>query len=222
MKNIKFKTIISLALISYIVLIASQLVNEWEDMKLGFIQGFNTAKQEDINITGYNTYFITVIPKESVLSFPEKIQNFKFNEEINFRYNKLKVIYPVSTNLTLRLKIYKVMCTLLSFILVAVFVYIPFQFYGLMKSLQKEIFFDIEIKKRFNKIGIALMTAYWSTLLANYLFFQLKKSLFAFENYEIVKEHTNVIWLVLSFLFIILAEMISRGVKMKEDQELTI
>jgi hypothetical protein len=104
----------------------------------------------------------------------------------------------------------------------AVYVYIPFQFYGLMKTMHKEIFFELRNKKRFNNIGIALLTVYLAELLVNYLHFHIHNSLFAFDDYTIIKEPTNVIWLILSMLSMIIAEMISRGVKIKEEQELTV
>ena len=222
MKNIKFKSIISIALVCYIVFIASIFVDEWEDMKVGFLQGRNAASTIKNDEQGGDTFYITVAPKESVLNFPETMQNIKTNKNVKVRYYKMKVVYPVGSKLNLRNRIYSGIFTFLALVVFAVFVFIPFQFYGLMKTLQKEIFFDMKNKKRFINIGAALGIAYWAIFLGNYLSFQINKSLFEFKDYIIIKEHTSVIWLLLSIVTLIIAEMISRGIKLKEEQELTI
>lgn len=222
MKNIKFKSIISIALVCYIIFIASIFVDELEDMKVGFLQGKNAASRLINDEQGSDTFYISVAPKVSVLNFPETMENIKCNEEIKIRYYKMKVMQPIGLKLNLRNKIYRVICTFLAFVVYAVFVFIPFQFYGLMKTLQKEIFFDVKNKKRFINIGAALGIAYWAIFLANYLSFQISNSLFEFKDYVIIKEHTNVIWMLLSLVTLIIAEMISRGIKLREEQDLTI
>lgn len=222
MKNIKFKSIISIAIICYVVFIASYFVNEWEDFKLGFFRGYNSDSLEQPDEIGGETYFITVAPKESVFSFPEKIQNIRFNKEVNLRYHKMKVISPSTLQLNQRNKIYKRIFSFLSLVVFAVFIFIPVQFYRLMKTIQKEIFFDLKNKKRFNDIAIALLIAFWSIFIANYLYFKIINSLFEFEDYVIIKDQPNYILILLCLVSMIVAETISRGIKMKDEQELTI
>ncbi|MFA9391484.1 MAG: DUF2975 domain-containing protein [Prolixibacteraceae bacterium] len=222
MKKLKFNTLISIVMISYVVLLAATFLNEWEDMKMGFIQGYSAASLEKENKKGDDVYYLTVKPKESVLSFPEKLQNIKLNQEVKFRHHKMKVVLPAGKFLSKKDKIFGVITVFLSFIVFVVYLYIPFQFYGIMKNMQKELFFDLSNKKRFNNIGIALSFAFWSIFLGNHLFFQIKNSLFEFEDYVIIRDQTNFIWMLLSLVCLIVAEMISRGIKMKKEQEFTI
>jgi hypothetical protein len=69
----------------------------------------------------------------------------------------MKVLYANDIQLSPKHKFYKALCTFLSFIIFAVYVYIPFQFYGLLNTFKREIFFELKIKKRFNCIIICLI-----------------------------------------------------------------
>jgi len=54
------------------------------------------------------------------------------------------------------------------------------------------------------------------------LFYEIKQELFQFEEYKIIRGKVDGIWLLIGLVMMIIAEMLSRGVEMKKEQELTV
>lgn len=220
----KIKILATFSIIAYLLLIASTFVREWEDMKIGIIQGSQDAQSENTskNVPKNDVYFLTVAPKKSVLSFPESLLNLKTQNNVELRYHKMKVILSEGITLSNKDKLLKFICTLCALIVFAVFVFLPYQFIKLMRSLRKEEFFDIQNIKRFGYIGKALIILYLAMAISNDFYYEISKSLFEFENYKIIKDGNDIIWLLIGLVFLIVAKTISQGVEMKKEQELTI
>ena len=220
MKSIKLKLLVTFSIFAYFLLFVSTFAREWEDMKMGFIQGYQDAESK--NTLKNDVYFLTVAPKKSVLSFPESLLNLKTQNDVELRHYKMKVNLPDGITLSKKDKLLKFICTLCAFIVFAVFIFMPFQFFKLMQSVKNEEFFDSKNVRRFGYIGKALVVAFLAITISNNFYYQINKSLFEFDNYKIIKDGNDVIWLLLGFVFLIVSKMISQGVDIRKEQELTI
>lgn len=222
MKSTSFKILILFASIAYALMIITNIAHEWDDLKMGFIEGYTTANSEKANQSSFRTYFLTVSPFGSVLNFPDRIVNMKTNQEINSRYYQMRILMPEKTKLPFRLKLYNGIQIILSFFLLAIYIFIPFQFYRLMNDVNKGKIFEKETIKIFSRIGVSLLLFYFALGAFNLISYEIKTSLFSFEHYQIERDITDVIWFVLGLVFMIISEVFTRGIKMKEEQELTI
>jgi len=221
MKHASFKFIITFAAFAYAFMVANTFAHEWEDFKMGFLYGSGAADKNDSKLAG-EVYFLTLAPKSDVLSFPEKIQNLKTEATLNARFHKLKVLQPADQPLSLKSKIYRVINTIIAFIVFGIYIYIPFQFYQFIQAVNKGTIFDEKTVQKIRRIGNSLILIFCCISVSSVLFYEIKQELFQFEEYKIIRGKVDGIWLLIGLVMMIIAEMLSRGVEMKKEQELTV
>jgi hypothetical protein len=224
MKNIKIKkrlpALVSFAVLIYLLLFLTFIKDNADDFLMGFTTGYQQSSTKENTLP--DVYFLKVKPKSGVMSFPDSLVNLKTNERSSTRYFDMRATFSHEKPKPSFVPLCETLKVFLSFLVFAIFIFIPVKFYQLMKTFKKEIVFDQLNIKRIRLIGKALILLFLIDELYNYLSFKVNSALFSFSNYQIVKERTDLIWLLLGIIILIFAEIISRGKALKEEQDLTI
>ncbi|MDD3788368.1 MAG: DUF2975 domain-containing protein [Petrimonas sp.] len=162
--------------------------------------------------------------KEGSNSFPDTITNLKTDVRMRADYNLITVRYnnieDVKEN---------IVTSIISFIISIFFLYafiaIPIVFYKLILSVYRNDIFNNRNVKRLNRMGILYLTAYFSMILLYYLQFIRIKRLIELKDYDItlmpIIDSTSGM-LLLGVILFIMGNVMSRAIKLKEEQDLTI
>jgi hypothetical protein len=201
------------AMLTYCLLLLSSIVDGWDDFKLGFNESKALRGQ---------TYFVDLKAKASYLSFPDSILNLRTGNKLDIRYDKVQVRATVEPNSVKYADYYLIVLCVLAMVLFFIGIYIPIQFFRLMKSLILEVVFDENNVKYMYRIGVSLLVFYVVCFMMNYITCLMNLVMFDFADYIIQRETTDVIWLLLGFVVLLFAEIVSKGSKIKEEQDLTI
>ena len=202
-----------LATLAYCLLLFSSFTEGLDDFKLGFQEGYSFKLQ---------TYFVDLKAKKSISSFPDSLTNIKTGEKVNIRYNKAQVraaVIPLPEN---SIGMFQLIETLISFISIFIVIYIPILFFKLMKTLMHEVVFDKKNIRYLRKIAVLLIAYYIVDFITNYISYRMNVSLFDFIDYKILREPTDIIWLLLGVVLLLFAEILTKGSKIQEEQDLTI
>ncbi len=204
-----------LAILAYCLLLLSSIIDGWDDFKLGFKEGFKDTPKKEF-------YFVDMKAKQGFASFPDSITNIKTGDKVNIRYDKAQLkatIVPIQGK---SLFIYELIESLLALVIFFIGIYIPVLFFKLMSTLYFEVVFDKKNIRYIQKIGILLLLFYVVYFIFNYISYLVNISLFTFSNYTIQREPTDIVWILLGIVVLLFAEIVSKGSKIQEEQDLTI
>jgi len=202
-----------LATLVYCLFLFSSLTEGWDDFKLGFQEGYSFKVQ---------TYFVDLKAKKSISDFPDSLTNIKTGEKVNIRYDKAQVRASVIPVQEKSIDKYQFIGTLIALISIFIVIYIPVLFFKLMKTLMHELVFNKKNIWCLRKIAILLIVYYIVEFITNYISYRMNVSLFDFTNYKIQREPADMIWLLLGVVLLIFAEILTKGSKIQEEQDLTI
>jgi hypothetical protein len=225
-KKKKLSLLVVFAGIAYVYLFLTMVKNNLDDFLMGFTEGYqdetkHLSKDASEQVQP-DVYFMHVKPKSGIMCFPDSLVNLKSGETVNTRYYEMRVATPSNSSQPTIIKVYKGINIFLTIIVLVIFIFIPVKFYQLMKSFKKEIVFDKRNIQKIRLIGKSLILLFLISELLNYLSFEINSVLFNFSNYKLVQERPEVLWLLFGIVVLIVAEIISRGSVLKEEQELTI
>ncbi|MDA3816597.1 MAG: DUF2975 domain-containing protein [Prolixibacteraceae bacterium] len=235
---LSLKTLVWLAGIAFGFMIVSSFINGFEDFKMGFYRGAgspignnrltdtvkpNNAVGDDYKFQiAPDVYFLKLAPKKSIFNFPDSIENIKTKSKTSTRYYRMKAALPASTLLPSRVRMYSGISVFLSLLITVAYIFLIINLFLLLSSLQSEAVFEMDNIKQLRMIGIALVLIFILMSVANYLYFLANKILFEFEHYNILYDKADTIHLFLGVVILIVAEIINRGLKLKQENELTI
>jgi membrane protease YdiL (CAAX protease family) len=167
-----------------------------------------------------DSYEFFVTAKDGFASFPDSLVNLKNNQTIKAKYAKMSVLVPYSKPEVSAM--FFVFITIVVLILLIASVRIPIHFYKLIGLIKKEFIFEQKSIRLLRWLGLELLVVYFLSLLGSYFGHQFDCSLFAFSEYELVMESVDPIWLLLGIVTFLIAEILSKALVIKEEQELTI
>lgn len=222
MKKSSLNALLLFAGIAYLLMMIINVVHEFEDAKMGYIQGLNAAKGEEATIETGDVYYLTVEPKENVLDFPETIHNQKYGIDETVRFHKMKAFVPDGRDNSIKVKVYNALLVFVMLVMFSVYLFIPFQFYEFINAVNKGRFYETSTIKRIDRIGRSLLLLYFCFAATSMMNYNVENTLFKFENYNIVREKIDVLWLLLGLVFMIIAAMFQKGIELKKENELTI
>jgi len=209
----KLTTLSILASLAYCILILNSFTEGWDDFRLGYEEGKALKLQ---------TYFVDLKAKESFSSFPDSITNIKTGENVKIRYDKTQVRAAVIPSSGKSVNSYQIIEIFMSFVVIFIVIYIPVLFFKMMKTLRNEVVFDKKNITYMRKIGVLLLLYYVVSLITNYISYQKNVIIFDFADYKIQREPNDLIWLLLGLVVLLFAEILSKGSKIQEEQDLTI
>lgn len=110
-----------------------------------------------------------------------------------------------------------------SFVMMGCYLWAIYLFVRLILAVNRQDIFQWRNVRRLRRLGIALSVCYGCTLGIAYLTYQEVKEAFALPGYSLeLGEATEVTTLVLGLCALLVAEVFAIGLKMKEEQDLTI
>jgi hypothetical protein len=178
------------------------------------------AEQEtsqDTERKAFATYVFDILPLEKSGSYPTiSIENTKTGELIDVEVHQLSV--SVQTGLL------PIIGKLLAgTLMIFITTYIPVQTFKIVRSISKNVIFDMKNIKRIRNIGYSLIILFFVILLFQYLFSIAMNDMIAFKGYKIsgieIKHTSYLLFGLASLLF---AEILKISLKMKEEQDFTI
>jgi hypothetical protein len=228
--KIKARKITILALFAgfaYAFLIFSSFAEGWDDFRRGWQEGGQSAEYNKWgDVIRYKpneaeSYNLMVKAKKGFNSYPDSILNLKTNVAVQTKYSEMVVLGPKSdsTKISFLLKI--ILFIIGSAIFVAL-IRIPIHFYKLIGQIKNDFIFELRSVNLLRWLGAELLFIYSAGYLCLYQIYLETCSLFNFINYEIVMPVMDPIWLLLGIVSFLLAEILSKAMLLKEEQELTI
>lgn len=170
-----------------------------------------------------NAQYINLIPKSLSLGgngnlFIDSLYNEKSATYVPATYSSLLV--SVETHPSTWSKIAD---KLLVFLQLILYIWAVVLFIRLIISINKSDIFNWRNVRRLRRIGIFLIIAFCCTLISAYLSMCNVEEVFSVRGYELsLSDVTDITVLVLGICSLIVGEIFAIGLKMKEEQDLTI
>jgi hypothetical protein len=215
------------AIAAYCFMIASSLGGNWDSFRLGFWMGSGGAANQPVNTTASpdvpkSVHWISLKPEGGYRDFSTKMHNNKDQSTLDARFGEIMVALPYDFDLPRKVVLYNFIDGTLVFILTIIFILLPVKFTRLMLSIKKEIIFNRKNVSRIRSIGIMVILIYIHSLVHKHIHFTINQTLFDFPDYTIFKPSTNIALLVVGTAVLVMAEILSKGLEIKREQELTI
>ena len=224
LKTKKLSILVILAGLTYAFLVFNTLFNSWDDFKTGWNEGAqNTAYDSSGKIKEdkpLGSFYLSVKPKNGVSSFPDSLVNQKTNMVIKSKYRKTIVLGPSDSHKSAM--VYVLFKSLFALIVTITYVIIAIHFYKLIGSFKKEFIFEQKNIRLLRWLGFELLIVYFGNVLFNFFHYKINCSIFSFSEYEIVMDSADDIWLLFGIVVLLAAEVLSKALVLKEEQELTI
>lgn len=170
-----------------------------------------------------NMKYISLLPEhlfrvgESGL-FQDSVYNEKNGRYVPASFNSMMV--SVDTKAA---ALEQVVSSLMSFLHMGVCIWAIVLFVRLVISINKSDIFNWKNVRRLRLLGTALIVSFCTAFLPAYLTFRGVGEVFAVRGYELnLSDMVNATTLVLGISTLIVAEVFAIGLKMKEEQDLTI
>ena len=185
--------------------------------KLG-MREFENGEPSNFDVLGGK-----ITPKEGTATFPSAMINNKTGENIRIEFREaIFYLKQLPNIIPLHIKILKISNSLLIFILIGIFIYLPFIAYKVIKSVSKDKFYTIQNINKIREIPILLLCLFFVdsiykifTSIINSFYIQL-------EEYNIIMEELNYSCLFIGLVILILSEILRYTLVIKEEQELTV
>lgn len=227
LKTKKLSILVILAGLTYAFLIFSSFAEGWDDMQRGWHEGNKVAEYNKWgDVIRYKpseteSYILTLKAKKGFDSYPDSLLNLKLNQAVQTKYSEMVVLGPKSDSKSQGF-VFKLFALLFAAVFFIVLIRIPIHFYKLISLIKKEIIFELEAVRKLRWLGFELLLIYVAGNLVLYLSHREACYLFSFTNYEIVMPVMDPIWLLLGIVSFLMAEILSKAIMLKEEQELTI
>lgn len=219
----RLSLLVTLLGITYGFLIGNTFISDWDNIKRSFMEGAERASSMGPGsiVKKSKSYHLSLKLKDGIAAYPDSMLNLK-NHTILPSINKNVIAF----NPPQKRSIHSLWAGTLSFVLALLvlitYILIPFHFYRLIGLIKKGIIFERENIRLIRYLGIELLIIYFGNVLFNFLSYKNDLSLFSFSNYEIQMDSMDAIWLLFGIVVLLVAEILSRAIALKEEQELTI
>ena len=194
-------------------------------MTKGIQMGMDAAREklEDGNSTQLervsNLRTVSVLPKfldewKGDL-FTDSVRNEKTGRYVPMAYTNLMVSVPVETPAW--------PSTLMGLLVLVANVWALVLFIRLVVSVNRSDIFNWRNVRRLRRLGVLLIVGFVCVLLPEYLSLCSLREAFALESYDLIlSDSVKITNLLLGLIALIVAEVFAIGLKMKEEQDLTI
>ena len=146
------------------------------------------------------------------------VRNEKTGRYVPMAYTNLMVSVPVETPAW-----QKVASTLMGLLVLVANVWALVLFIRLVVSVNRSDIFNWRNVRRLRRLGVLLIVGFVCVLLPEYLSLCSLREAFALESYDLIlSDSVKITNLLLGLIALIVAEVFAIGLKMKEEQDLTI
>lgn len=182
--------------------------------KLGFKEGYSAAENGKMK----EHLFITVLPHEHG-AYVDSVYNEKSNTWLPARIQTMDVVVDdfqqTETQIALRM--------ISTFIALAIFIAIIIFFIKLIIRINKSIIFDRLNIRWLRFMGTGMVVLFLISFFVDYHSLQISRSILEIPDYNISgADIVNALSLILGIIAFLIAEVFAIGLRLKEEQELTI
>ncbi len=216
----------SMAVAAYCFMILSTFASAWDSYRLSFWMGYYDTANERVAPERpdipKNVQFVSLKPAGGYLEFSGRVQNDKDNSLLDARFSEVQVALPHGFDPPRKVVLYYFYGLVLSFLALYLMIALPVKFARLMLSVKKQVIFNGKNVNRIRSIGFMAILIYISTITHQHIHFVINQTLFDFPDYIIYRPSTNATLLVVGMAVLVMAEILSKGLEIKREQELTI
>lgn len=219
----KLNLLVTLLGITYGFLMANTFFNDWDNIKRSFMEGAESAayspNKDQKKFS--KTYHLYLSPKDGAFNYPDSLLNLMDNSTLQSINEEVIARGSLDTNLRYS-KWYDFFSVLLALLVLITYFVIPFHFNQLLGRMKKNLIFEKDNVRLIRCLGIELLIIYFVNVLVNFISYKKSLSLFRFSEYEIQMDSMDAIWLLFGIVVLLVAEILSNAIALKEEQELTI
>lgn len=192
-------------------------------VKAGVEAGVEAAASMERQKELMNMKYISLIPDNMSVSgsgefFLDSVYNEKSASYVPATYGSMIVSVDTKSTAWGRIGF-----TLLNLVHLGICVWAIILFIRLVISINKSDIFNWKNVRRLRLLGLALIVSFCTSLLPAYLTLKSVREVFSVRGYELnLSDMVNTTTLVLGISTLIVAEVFAIGLKMKEEQDLTI
>ena len=188
--------------------------------KMGFLEGFTevlSIGMRSNNTPKVETVRVTLEPKV-FLAMPDSIFDRKTETWLPSRIIRTEICAPAKDNSSLK----DLWMFPISVIMFAGFFMILFNFYLIIRSVNKSVIFAWINVKRLRRIGIGFLLYFAAEMFLGMYTNNLRRSLFDVNDYNIITSTFDGSILMYGMITFLVAEIFAVGLRLKEEQDLTI
>ncbi|MDR3287244.1 MAG: DUF2975 domain-containing protein [Prevotellaceae bacterium] len=186
----------------------------------GFEIGYNKGQKNDFDFQicgGFMT------PVNGSVTFPTTVLNEKTGKDAYLEFRQV-FVYMDNTpeQIPAYVTIVGIIARILTFILLGLFIYLPFVVYKIMKSITKNEFYSILNIKRIRKVAFILLTIFVIILYNDFSMALLTNAYLQIKDYTAYVGAFNYPLLFIGLVVLVLSEILKYTTVIKEEQDLTI
>ncbi|MDR2920201.1 MAG: DUF2975 domain-containing protein [Tannerella sp.] len=191
---------------------------EFADMKASFMEGYKEGMNRASNKPAHFDSFYLALRPTGDSYMPDSIVNMKTGEWVPTRITETYVRVPKAEGLSMDL----LWIFPASIILIGGFIMIVFNLVKIILAVNKSIIFDWVNVRRLRRIGIGFVIMFVVNIVISLLHNTLALKSLEFENYDIINSSYDGGILMFGMIAFLVAEIFAVGLRLKEDQDLTI
>jgi len=226
-KKLNFITFLIGVAIGISVINSESIMIIKESAMIGYKAGFEQGKKaKELNV--YESKGLSYTQKEELLiltltpvisyTMPDELVNTKDGKILPMRIYHAMVKVPLEEE-----NILNILGKLFSGIfIIACFIMVVFNFLKIIIAVNKSVIFEWINVKRLRRMGIGFVLMFVVSSISAFIQNNTVLKLFEFENYKIVNSSYDGGILFLGIITFLIAEIFAVGLRLREDQELTI
>jgi hypothetical protein len=207
-------------IIIYAVFFAYSVYDAGKLAIAGFEFGYAQSTTGNRNLHVCGSY---MEPVNGSVTFPSAIVNEKTGEEVRFEMRQIiAFLSDFPENIPAHVKIMDSATIIFSLIMAALFIYIPFIGYRIMKSVAQNEFYSIKNIRRIRKIALILLMIFLITVFINLSATISTNAYLQISGYRAYVGMFDCSALFTGLIMLILSEILRYTANIKEEQDLTV
>jgi hypothetical protein len=204
----------TLAILAYVFMIVAFFATNHQSFLLGFYSAkadrpIHEVRYVNVQAPGYDV-------------FPEPILDQKSGITLSKRSRKLEILLPPGFQYPAEAKSLLTGMTTVRIIMFFIPFILPFLFAGVIVAIKEDDIFHYKAIKYTRWIGILLIVWHLGSQVQSYLNFRIDQLILQFSDYQFTWSLGDATLLVVGLSVLLLAEVFSGAMKIKEEQQLTI
>jgi hypothetical protein len=217
-----------MAVAAYFYMVLSSFSGGRDSYNLGYWMGYNSSRTNETKVAEAlddipkSVHWVSLKPEKGYKEFSSKVQNNKNGSNLDVRFTELLVPLNHDYETPQKVKLYYFFDGALFLVLYIILIALPIKFIRLMFSIKDGMIFNRKNVNRIRSIGIMVILIYIHSLVHINLNFRINQILFDFPDYVISRPSADGTLLVIGMAVLVIAEVLSKGLEIKAEQELTI
>ena len=191
-----------------------------ESFMSGLMEGFNkgqTMDPKNLEFSDINGLFLVTLKPIESYAMPDKLLNKKNGQLLPARINNAMIKAPIEISGSNML--WTLIC---SAFVIAGFITAAFNFLKIILAVNKSVIFEWINVKRLRRMGIGFVLMFVVGAILAYIEKYAVSELIDIENYKIINSPYDGGILMFGVISFLVAEIFAVGLRLKEEQELTI